>query len=730
SVTVSNISLPSGSYLYLDGDGDDQYDVGEEVSDNDVINSGEITAGVFQFEPVADENGADYASFSFTASDGTASSNSATMTIDVTSQADDPVVSDNTVTTDEDTTYIFSIADFNFSDGDSGDQLESITVTNIDYTIGGTLYIDLNGNNTYDSASDTEVLEDDVIDNDDIMAGIFQFDPGAGVSGATYATFDFTASDGVASSNTATMTIDVNAIPVVTSNTVTATEDVTFVFSVGDFNFNDSDLTDQLESVTVSNISLPSGSYLYLDADGDNQYDSGEEVSDNDVIDRDDITAGDFQFISSSDEFGTNYASFDFSASDGIASSNTATMTIDVNEANDAPTVSDNTVTATTNVGYAFAVTDFNFSDVDSGDFLASVTLSSISLPNGGHLYIDADDDDTYDVGEEVSDNDVVLRADITDGDFQFISDTDETGEPYATFGFTASDGTDSSNTATMTIDVVDYVVVDLTVFDDVYTATEASLVNALAGNDTVTGSSDSDTLNGDEGDDELDGGGGSDILNGGLGNDTLVGGDGNDTINGGFDNYDQNGGTGGDTVSYDSLASSSTLTIISGVDGNGDALNVTINGVIVDLDSGQAEVGSDTDSISNIENIIGSDFNDQFYTNGLGNKVTTGTGKDVLTVVNRPEPVYVTDFDVNNDVLDFKTDLGYTSAEYPGNGGAIDIESVISFTDEEITFEGTTVNAAVVNTDDFGSGIGGGLIFLIGINSSDLDVDNFLFVS
>lgn len=61
------------------------------------------------------------------------------------------------------------------------------------------------------------------------------------------------------------------------------------------------------------------------------------------------------------------------------------------------------------------------------------------------------------------------------------------------------------------------------------------SFVFALAGNDTVNGTSGSDVLYGGAGNDKLNGLAGNDFLYGGEGNDTLTGGGGNDLLNGGL---------------------------------------------------------------------------------------------------------------------------------------------------------------------------------------------------
>ncbi|BAY62672.1 putative peptidase [Calothrix brevissima NIES-22] len=243
--------------------------------------------------------------------------------------------------------------------------------------------------------------------------------------------------------------------------------------------------------------------------------------------------------------------------------------------------------------------------------------------------------------------------------------------------------------------------------------------------NDTLTGGAGNNNLNGGLGNDILNGGLGSDILNGGAGNDTvsyknltsgtgvnvnlgagtasdgqgdsdtlisieavigsnfadiLTGGSGNETLNGGAGNDTINGGAGSDTASYrnatagvnvnlttgtandgqggtDSLSNiqailgSNFADILIGSSGNdtieGYAGNDTINGgegydtvtyrsassaVNVNLATGRASDGlGGSDTLTSIEAIAGSNYND-ILTGNNGNNVLTGNnGNDTL---------------------------------------------------------------------------------------------------
>ena len=57
------------------------------------------------------------------------------------------------VTTAEDATYAFAAGDFNFSDPDAGDVLEAVEITTLPTV--GTLYLDLDDDNTNDGGAET-----------------------------------------------------------------------------------------------------------------------------------------------------------------------------------------------------------------------------------------------------------------------------------------------------------------------------------------------------------------------------------------------------------------------------------------------------------------------------------------------------------------------------------------------------------------------------------------------
>ena len=441
--SIAVTTLSSAGTLTLN---DSAVTLGQSISRSD------IEAGNLKFTPAANANGTGYDSFKFTVNDGTAdSSASSTMTIDVTAVNDLPTASDKTVTATEDTAFVFALADFGFSDVDSGAQLQSIAVTTLSSK--GTLAF--NG---------SAVDEDQSISRSDIEAGKLTFTPVANANGTGYDSFKFTVNDGTAdSSASSTMTIDVTAVndlPTGTDKTVTATEDTAFVFALADFGFSDVE-TAQLDSIAVTTLS--SKGTLAL---------NGSAVTLGQSISRSDIEAGNLKFTPAANANGTGYDSFKFTVNDGTAdSSASSTMTIDVTAVNDLPTASDKTVTATEDTAFVFALADFGFSDVDSGAQLQSIAVTTLS--SAGTLTLN-DSAVTWDQS--------ISRSDIEAGNLKFTPAANANGTGYDSFKFTVNDGTaDSSASSTMTIDVT--AVNDLpTASDKTVTATEdTAFVFALA---------------------------------------------------------------------------------------------------------------------------------------------------------------------------------------------------------------------------------------------------------
>src|SRR5207249_3501992 len=160
-----------------------------------------------------------------------------TLTINVTSVNDAPAGTNGSVTTDEDTQYVFDATDFGFTDplDSPANSLLAVKVTTLPGA--GTL-----------KDNNVAVTAGQFVSVADINGGKLTFDPAANANGTGYASFTFqvqdnggTAHSGVdldQSPNTLTINVtSVNDAPAGTNGSVTTDEDTQYVFDATDFGF-------------------------------------------------------------------------------------------------------------------------------------------------------------------------------------------------------------------------------------------------------------------------------------------------------------------------------------------------------------------------------------------------------------------------------------------------------------------------------------------------------------
>ena len=408
SITISSPNSASvgsavtGYYGQLTLDSDGTYSYVANQSNANALDSGESGTDVF----------------TFTVSDGTTTTSS-TITFTVNGANDAPTASNNTVTTNEDTTYTFTASDFGFSDVD-GDTLSSVTVSALSGSDGTFL---LNGVAITGSTSVTKTQID---------SGLLTFVPDSNENGSSYNTFTFTVNDGTTdSASSYTMTVNVTAVndaPTASNNTVTTNEDTDHTFAASEFGFTDVD-GDSLDHVSIE--TLPSNGTLLL---------SGSAVSAGDQISAANIS--NLVFRPAANANGASYDTFTFTVNDGTTdSASSYTMTVNVTAVNDAPTASNNTVTTNEDTDHTFAASEFGFTDVD-GDSLDHVSIET--LPSNGTLLLS---------GSAVSAGDQISAANISNLVFRPAANAN--GASYDTFTFTVNDGTtDSASSYTMTVNV------------------------------------------------------------------------------------------------------------------------------------------------------------------------------------------------------------------------------------------------------------------------------------
>ncbi|MEU3838689.1 FG-GAP-like repeat-containing protein [Streptomyces sp. NPDC028635] len=145
------------------------------------------------------------------------------------------------------------------------------------------------------------------------------------------------------------------------------------------------------------------------------------------------------------------------------------------------------------------------------------------------------------------------------DGSFGYQPDSAYVGSD--SFTYKATDGTDDSNVATVSISVSagchglaatitgNGAVTGTSGADVIVTGNGNDSVSGNGGNDTICTFGGNDAVSAGSGDDSIDGGDGNDAVSGGDGNDAVLGGTGDDALSGGAGNDTVVGGAGNDTL-------------------------------------------------------------------------------------------------------------------------------------------------------------------------------------
>lgn len=185
--------------------------------------------------------------------------------------------------------------------------------------------------------------------------------------------------------------------------------------------------------------------------------------------------------------------------------------------------------------------------------------------------------------------------------------DTLDGGEGADTYGTDGSQGGTSGIYVNLTVGTAIDGHGDVDTLVSIENVDGGALDDVIVGNasdNQLQGWEGDDTLKGEDGHDNIAGGDGNDSLSGGAGWDRLTGGAGNDTIDGGAGEEDR------DDVVYQDHTSA----------------------VHVDLTGGWAtDEQGDTDTLSNIENVLGSQFDDILVGNAGDNWFTGGAGNDTI---------------------------------------------------------------------------------------------------
>ncbi|MBD9357825.1 cadherin-like domain-containing protein [Methylomonas albis] len=362
----------------------------------------QLAAGQVQF---VDDGNEVAPSFSVTVNDGALDSNTLAATINYTAVNDAPVISTASLTLNEGETVTLSAANFGVSDPDNA----SFTYT-VSSVTGG--YFQLTTNPGVSVASFSSA---------NLAAGQVQFvDDGNEVAPS----FSVTVNDGVLDSNTLAATINytgVNDAPVLTSASLSLNEGQTVTLSAANFGVTDPDNA----SVTYT-VSSVAGGYFQLTSAAGTPITSFTTAQ---------LAAGQVQFVDDGNEVAP---SFDITVSDGNLSSNTLSATISYTAVNDAPVISNASLTLNEGETVTLSAANFGVTDLDNASF--TYTVASVA---GGYFQL------TTNPGVSVAS---FSSANLAAGQVQFVDDGNEVAP---SFSVTVNDGIVSSSPVAASINYV-----------------------------------------------------------------------------------------------------------------------------------------------------------------------------------------------------------------------------------------------------------------------------------
>ncbi|CCO22685.1 FecR domain-containing protein [Maridesulfovibrio hydrothermalis] len=368
--------------------------------------------------------------------------------------------------------------------------------------------------------------------------------------------------------------------------------------------------------------------------------------------------------------------------------------------------------------------------EADFASYADATGAVSVSLSDGTSTGADGNDTLVHIEGIIGSNYDDHLSGDENDNVFHPLLGNDVViggaGNDMVSYEMLASDlsveATLSASTGSAIIKNVSEVVI--------HTQSLESIENMKggSGDDTLVGAgSENNTIDGGSGNDFIVGDGGQDVLSGGAGDDTIYAGSGNDFLDGGAgdDRLEGQSGTntmiGGDGI--DSLIGGTGTDILD--------YSYATSGVTVDLYMGSATVtGTDIDTFSSIEAVIGSSHIDVFHDASMHETtITGGGGNDQINL----QPGYNTTLVYNalsdggdsidsfrNDFDDFKFDSGIfdasaatrfqTISNFDGSTGLADDSTYFVFDDanDKLYYDAdgnastaATLIADLTNSDD-----------------------------
>uniref|UniRef100_UPI00374CD50B cadherin-like domain-containing protein n=1 Tax=Crenothrix sp. TaxID=3100433 RepID=UPI00374CD50B len=326
---------------------------------------------------------------------------------------DAPTAAGLTISVDEDSTYIFSAADFGYADIDE-DAMVSVKITAMPSS--GLLEFD-----------GTAVTLNQVVLAGDI--NLLTFTPDLNTNGLANSGFSFTVNDGELNSAPSAITFDVSAVndaPKGADKTIAVLEDNIYTFTSADFGYTDVEASPM---VSVKITTLPPSGFLEFD---------GEPVILNQIISTAEIALLTFTPVLNTN--GVENSGFGFTVNDGELNSAASAITFDVTAVNDAPTAENKSITVPEDNTYNFTAADFGYDDIEANPM---VSIKITVLPESGSLQLE---------GAVVTLNQVILAADIALLTFTPALNTN--GAENSAFSFTVNDGELSSTASVINFNV------------------------------------------------------------------------------------------------------------------------------------------------------------------------------------------------------------------------------------------------------------------------------------
>lgn len=454
--------------------------------------------GSLSYTPDANFTGTD--TFTYTISDGRGGTDTATVTVNVTSVADAPDAVDDLYVTPEDTPLFVPAPGvlLNDTDGDG----DTLTVTAFSDPPNGTVVVSPDGSVSYT--------------------------PDANFNGVD--SFTYTISDGNGGTDTATVTVNVTAAndaPDAVNDTYTIAEDTPLSVPAPGVLSNDTDVDG--DSLTVIAFSDPPSGTVVVNPDGSLSYTPDANFNGTDT--------------------------FTYTVSDGNGGTDTATVTVNVTPVNDPPNAADDTAATQQNLPITIAVLS-NDTDPEGNP----LTIIAVTDPPHGSVVVNPDGTITYTPDTDFTGPDSFTYT-ISDGqggtDSATVTVTTRPSPPdfpaerccddnaLQIFGTASNDKIIVYPVGKQTgasTDKVKVVINKVTQKDpntglSYFTGFSAIVIQGFAGNDFLEVKSSvllRSCIFGGDGNDRLEGGKGTNLLVGGNGNDILLGGHGRNVMIGG----------------------------------------------------------------------------------------------------------------------------------------------------------------------------------------------------